>query len=759
MSYVQSLEEQFLPDADIQSWLATDGHSDALMKGLLVLNPRHSKAYVKANYNPRSYQTPLLAELNAREDMSLKAQISEPHYLAGLKPLVQEQLGMEYRTSVEMPSVIEFDEQTVKDKAVHLLLESWTSILRLSLEVFRTRKHSREIEEMKPHPCLTSLFAIGKLSKLTFSVTELPMLVPPRPWVSQNQGGYLLHEVDLIRVVNEGKIEGQTMQSPDNLLPILDALNQLGSTPWIINRPLLEIIIQVFANPKQYEINLNHLGIPRHPDNINPPETHSDLLQVRIADYNAHQMELYRSFLMEKQLYIQVKSESFSLWCDTLYRLSIAKMFKERVLYFPHNIDFRGRVYPIPPYLNHMGCDLSRSLLIFAEGKPLGERGLDWLKLHVVNLSGLKKKSSIATRLAYANEMLDVILGSARDPFGGQKWWMESDEPWQTLAACMELRKALDSPNPEEYVSHLPIHQDGSCNGLQHYAALGRDVLGAKFVNLIPADTPQDVYGEIAAIVERKRSEDENSGLVPIADVLKGHVQRKVIKQTVMTTVYGVTKYGAKLQIAKQLKDIEAFPLDRVDEAATYLAHRTFDSLNEMFESSQMIQSWFIGCADVISLDFLRLVEWETPLGLNCVQPYVRGSSTRGAKVKPYSVKQRNGFPPNFVHSLDSSHMMLTSLNLWRRGITYASVHDCFWTHPSSVEAMNEVCRDQFVNLHTYPILESLSNSFLRNYLDAKDEQPLSPVQSLKAQQVFKAIPKKGPLDLNLVKQSTFFFS
>jgi len=32
-------------------------------------------------------------------------------------------------------------------------------------------------------------------------------------------------------------------------------------------------------------------------------------------------------------------------------------------LYFPHNMDFRGRVYPIPPHLNHMGADINRGLL------------------------------------------------------------------------------------------------------------------------------------------------------------------------------------------------------------------------------------------------------------------------------------------------------------------------------------------------------------------------------------------------------------
>jgi DNA-directed RNA polymerase len=53
----------------------------------------------------------------------------------------------------------------------------------------------------------------------------------------------------------------------------------------------------------------------------------------------------------------------YSLWCDALYRLSIAHHFRERGLWFPHNMDFRGRVYPIPPHLNHMGSDLAKSLL------------------------------------------------------------------------------------------------------------------------------------------------------------------------------------------------------------------------------------------------------------------------------------------------------------------------------------------------------------------------------------------------------------
>lgn len=68
---------------------------------------------------------------------------------------------------------------------------------------------------------------------------------------------------------------------------------------------------------------------------------------------------------------------------------------------------------------------------------------------------------------------------------------MEADDPWQFLAACFEVADAWRSPDPAAYESRLPVQLDGSCNGLQHYAALGRDLDGGMAVNLRPADRPQ----------------------------------------------------------------------------------------------------------------------------------------------------------------------------------------------------------------------------------------------------------------------------
>lgn len=88
----------------------------------------------------------------------------------------------------------------------------------------------------------------------------------------------------------------------------------------------------------------------------------------------------------------QINCETHSLRCDFLLRFGIAQSFKNcSVLYFPHNLDFRGRVYPIPPHLNHMGADISRGILEFAEGSPLGESGMRWLKIHLANKIGKDK--------------------------------------------------------------------------------------------------------------------------------------------------------------------------------------------------------------------------------------------------------------------------------------------------------------------------------------------------------------------------------
>ncbi|XP_050532708.1 DNA-directed RNA polymerase, mitochondrial [Daktulosphaira vitifoliae] len=613
-------------------------------------------------------------------------------------------------------------------------------------------------QEIKPHPVLSKLYKLSEPDDLIFDVTMIPMLSPPIPWSSIYSGGYIAAKADLIRLPQQAILQWHRLeQTPkQQLYPALDALNQLASIPWTINKPVLDVVIQVFRSGGSTKLN-----IPMPSSACLSPQT-------ILPSMSKEERSLIHR---ERNILKRQKAEMYSLWCDALYRLSLANHFSDKVFWLPHNMDFRGRVYPCPPHLNHLGSDMARSLLCFAKGEPLGQNGLDWLKIHCVNLTGLKKRNSIKERLEYAEEILPSIIDSAKNPLGDNKWWTESENPWQTLACCIEIYHALQSNDPKKFVSHFPVHQDGSCNGLQHYAALGKDFTGAVSVNLTPAKIPQDVYSCVAAIVERERSNDAKNGHI-IAKYLDGFVRRKVIKQTVMTTVYGVTRFGARLQIAKQLKDIESFPKDKIWSASTYLVAKTFESLREMFTSTKEIQDWFTECARIISQSCGKSVEWVTPLGLPVVQPYNRKAKhydytkTSGFKMsehfvldmydRPNVMKQKNAFPPNFIHSLDSSHMMLTSLHCERAGITFVSVHDCFWTHPNTVDIMGKICREQFVALHNEPILENLSQFMIEKYELPHIHEPNDTQELL---YTFKRLPKKGNFNLNSVLDSTYFFS
>lgn len=446
---------------------------------------------------------------------------------------------------------------------------------------------------------------------------------------------------------------------------------------------------------------------------------------------------------------------------------------------------------------------------------------------------------------------MDAVLESARNPHNGKAWWRDADEPWQCLAACIELEQALASPDPTKFISHFPIQQDGSCNGLQHYAALGRDVQGAQKVNLSPSSSPQDIYAAVANLVNKKIEKDCEAGL-PLALMLKGKINRKIIKQPVMTNVYGVTPFGARAQIQERLKEFNVVPKENYIEARKYLCDEVFLSLRTLFVKARLIQDWLTAVSSEISRALpvdvavkfgykpeaelpspiqgekyrtphaktanvvaaaavndvevdasLRYpqtpVSWNTPLGFRVVQPYLKTrtihlktvmqtvSLRASSQFDPVDVnKQVSAFPPNFIHSLDATHMFMTAMACFEAGITFASVHDCFWTHPSMVDQMNKHIREQFVALYSQPILERLREDLMQNYGfykvpikvpsdsvaplpdDSKSSESSEKIDELGRRTTLVSrwrhinlppTPEKGDFDITQVLGSQYFFS
>eukprot|EP00163_Fabomonas_tropica_P011499 TRINITY_DN221_c1_g4_i1.p1 TRINITY_DN221_c1_g4~~TRINITY_DN221_c1_g4_i1.p1 ORF type:complete len:1432 (-),score=310.73 TRINITY_DN221_c1_g4_i1:156-4451(-) len=584
--------------------------------------------------------------------------------------------------------------------------------------------------------------SIGEGEDLRAIVTPRfrPMLVRPREWVRSNQGGYLSLKSYIMRTRGSKEQNMALREGFGRMQEVCDALDVLGRTPWRINEDILRVVEEVWKSGGGVaEIPVTeNLPIPDRPDDME-------------SDHSVR-----RQYWKNLTKVAQTNRNRHSLRCSFKLQLQVARDFAGETIYFPHNLDFRGRAYPIPPHLNHVGSDFCRGLLLFDEGRPLGPNGLNWVKIHLANLIG-KDKLDFDGRIEYINDHMDIVMAAADRPLSepGRQLWVEADEPWQALATCIDLTRAVRSGDPENYVSRLPVHQDGSCNGLQHYAALGRDRVGAMSVDLIPADKPQDVYSNVADMLKARVATMAQEGHEMAKKVHEaGWIDRKLIKQTVMTSVYGVTFIGAKEQISNRLRERDVDD-DDVHPVAMFLAAETMATMGNLFTGAREIMTWLASCARVVAHRD-RPVSWVTPLGLPVVQPYRRLNRSHQIKTLVQAItvfdknenlpvsaqRQQSAFPPNYVHSLDSSHMMLTALSCAKNGLTFASVHDSYWTHAGSIEIMNKVIRDEFVNLYERPLLEDLLRQLQETFPTAE----------------FPPIPPRGDLDLNEVKNSLYFF-
>jgi len=155
-----------------------------------------------------------------------------------------------------------------------------------------------------------------------------------------------------------------------------------------------------------------------------------------------------------------------------------------------------------------------------------------------------------------------------------------------------------------------------------------------------------------------------------------------------MTTVYGVTFIGARSMVAKQLEANQALPKKRVYALSAYVTKKIFESIGDLFGGATAIQRWFSQCAKLVCRahppqrfagsgkpDRMTPMIWTTPLGIPVVQPY-REPKRKQITTALQSVHledptmvaevdtrgQAAAFPPNYIHSLDATHMMLTAI-------------------------------------------------------------------------------------------------
>lgn len=629
----------------------------------------------------------------------------------------------------------------------------------------------------------TGLFALdrigsGRTTRLVFRPTEtlmdwldkqharcellepvnMPMIVRPRRWKSPTYGGYLTPRPGNRLVKQRNRNYVDELRNVD-MPRIYDAINHIQDTPWSINRRVLEVMDTIWTEGGALG------GLPCREDAPLPPKP-EDIEHNEAAKrkWKAEAAEVYQSNAAMLSSRLAVHS---GLW--------VARKFvDEEAIYFPHEMDFRGRVYPIPTFgPNPQGADWQKALIHFAHGKPLGLDGFRWLMIHIANLFGVDKVS-FKDREQWVVENTDALIDSGENPLDGHRFWTTADSPFCALAACIEFAEAIRSDDPTQYVSRIPIALDGSCSGLQHFSAMLRDSVGGSAVNLLPAETPQDIYGRVAALAQAEADANPvievNIGAETVTMAnpwMNGKITRKIAKRPTMTFCYSATRFGMQGMILQTLREIDRESdqpyLGGADNyhASIWLSHVLYSSIRQTVVAAAKAMDWLREVAKIAASGGLPLW-WTTPNGLPILQEYRTATGFRvdthwqGQRVQMMIAKdgdkidsrsQANGVAPNFVHSLDACHLQSVALAAREYGIRHlAMIHDSFGTHAADTGLLSRLLRDTFIEQYEGNVLWDF-------YEELKEQLPEELAEQLPEPPAF------GDLDLEVIRAAEYTFA
>lgn len=633
-------------------------------------------------------------------------------------------------------------------------------------------------------------FWVKKMAQRGFSLAGIapvyqPCVVPPKPWTGVVGGGYWAkgrRPLPLIRLGSKSAVA----RYEDVYMPeVYDAVNIIQNTPWKVNKKVLEVVNMVEK--------LNNTPIDDIPQ-MEPlkPEDYAGETEEELKAWKKAAAGIYRR---EKARQSRRLSLSFIV--------NQANKFSQfKAIWFPYNMDWRGRVYAVPMF-NPQGNDMQKGLLTLAVGKPIGAAGFKWLKVHGANCAGVDKVT-FEERIKWVEDNHDNIMAAAKAPMDSIEWWGKLDSPFCFLAFCFEYAGVMH--HGLSYSCSLPIAFDGSCSGIQHFSAMLRDHIGGHAVNLTPSGKVQDIYRIVSDRIEEELKvllvngtdnemvthEDKKTGEITervklgtrelARQWLTYGMSRKVTKRSVMTLAYGSKEYGFADQV---YEDIVMPAIDsgsgamftEPSQASRFMAKMIWEAVSVTVVAAVDAMKWLQGAAKLLAAEVKDKktgeilkpclpVHWVTPDGFPVWQEYRKKDTTRlnlmflgsfnlqptvnkGTKKELDKHKQESGISPNFVHSQDGSHLRKTVVHTHRKyGVmSFAVIHDSFGTIPADAEYLFRGVRETMVETYR-------DNDVLLDFYEQFEYQ-LHESQRDKLPE----LPKKGKLNIEDILSSDFAFA
>lgn len=343
-----------------------------------------------------------------------------------------------------------------------------------------------------------------------------------------------------------------------------------------------------------------------------------------------------------------------------------------------------------------------------------------------------------------------------RDSVGGKEVnLLPSDKPQDIYGAVAKIVVEWMESITEDYTQDCPVY----------------DKLIAGVVKALEKDNYQGDVNKQARILAYKFCEEW----------LRIGVTRSMTKKPVMTLPYGSSQLTCRDSISDYLNDLQ----DKADKKARAqgmqagsihnFTEKDGDLPRALAESFASSMTWaaigYVVVAARAGMKFIKSVTgevagqnkplcWQAPTGFLVYQEIFEVKEDKRVKTQMLGEtkfrvfeqtnkidkrKMQSSAAPNFVHSMDASHLTLAVCAFEDAGITaIAVIHDSFGTHAGNTEKLRALLSGSFVTMY-------LENDVVAQFKEFNEEYSLIVIET--------ELPATGTLDLEEVLKSLYCFA
>jgi DNA-directed RNA polymerase len=197
------------------------------------------------------------------------------------------------------------------------------------------------------------------------------------------------------------------------------------------------------------------------------------------------------------------------------------------------------------------------------------------------------------------------------------------------------------------------------------------------------------------------------------------------------STTFGIANYIERYFVNENISMAKNF------QNNFYLAHMIQHSVKAVTPESPLLLKHLATIARCFNKEN-KPIRWHSPSGFLIEQNYYVNQSKRikskisnstiylnlaeTDKTKVDKRKQHQGFPSNYIHSLDAAHCHLSLVAASKKGLDqFCIIHDCYGSPASELETLIQCVKQSFYDIYSDNNLDNLYHQAVQQLSETKD--------------------------------------